>query len=325
MNQQLIKSSFFCLFLLLFPFITLAQNGKILERKEIKWQDYPDLAFKISENGKLYSQYAYIDSIVVEEIFYLSDGLKVKGYLAQPKFSGKFPCVIYNRGGNKEFGKLNFWKAFFILGKTASWGYIVVGSQYRGNDGGEGKEEFGGADVNDVLNLIPLCEKLPKADAQNMGIYGWSRGGMMTYLTLTKTCRFKAAVVGGAASDLRMIMDTRLDTFETVYIENIPNYLDHKAESLNSRSAINRVEDICKTTPILMLHGTADWRVVPQMALDLSSAFIKEKIPHRLVMFEGGNHGLNEFDDEVNALVKKWLDQYLKNNHPLPDLSPHGR
>lgn len=303
---------------------TYAQNGKILERKEIKWQEYSKLAFNISQNGKLYPQFAYIDSILVEEIFYLSDGLRVKGYLAQPKYEGKFPCVIYNRGGNKEFGKLNVWKAFFILGRTASWGYVVAGSQYRGNDGGEGKEEFGGEDVNDVLNLVPLFDQLKNTDTKNIGLYGWSRGGMMTYLALTKSKIFKAAVVGGAASDLRMVMNTRLDTFETVYIENIPGYLSHKSESLNQRSAINRVEDICKTTPILMLHGTADWRVVPQMVLDLSAAFIKEGIPHRLVMFEGGNHGLSEHDAEVDYMIKNWLEKYLKNNLPLPDLSPHG-
>lgn len=319
-----VKTSFF-LTLFCVSFLANSQDGKIVERKQVKWQDYDDLAFKISENGKLHPQYSYIDSVLVEEIFYLSDGLRVKGYLAQPKYDGKFPCVIYNRGGNNEFGKLNVWKAFFILGKTASWGYVVAGSQYRGNDGGEGKEEFGGADVNDILNLVPLFKNLKNADVSNLGLYGWSRGGMMTYLALTKTNVFKAAIVGGAASDLRMVMDTRLDTFETVYIENIPGYEEHKAESLNSRSAIHRVEDICKTTPVLMLHGTADWRVVPQMALELSAAFIKEGVPHRLVLFEGGDHGLREFNDEVDFMVKNWLDKYLKNNHSLPDLVPHGR
>ena len=28
--------------------------------------------------------------------------------------------------------------------------------------------------------------------------------------------------------------------------------------------AITRVNEICKTTPILLLHGTADWRVMPE-------------------------------------------------------------
>lgn len=323
-----ISKSLLSLFILLsITLITFSQNGKITERKTVNWQDNEGLTSRISENGKLLERYSYVDEVKIEEITYLSDGLKVKGYLVQPKAKPekKYPCVIYNRGGNKEFGKLNIYKAIFILARTASWGYVVTASQYRGNDGGEGKEEFGGDDVNDILNLIPLCATIENADTTKMALYGWSRGGMMTYIALTKTDKFKAAIVGGAASDLRMVMDTRLDTFETVYEENIPNYKDNKSQSLNQRSAINRVEDISKTTPILMLHGSADWRVVPEMALELSAAFIKEKIPHRLVIFEGGDHGLSEFNDEVDEMVKSWLDKYLVQDKSLPNLDLHGK
>ena len=311
------------IFLGIFSF-GFSQNGKIIDREELQWKK--DTIFNNLYGGKkLNSKYNYLNTVTIEKITYLSDGLKVKGYLVSPKKEGNYPCIIYNRGGNKEFGKLTPQKAVFILAKVASWGYTVAASQYRGNDGGEGKEEFGGADVNDVLNLVPLFKNVPQTDTTKMGIYGWSRGGMMTYLALTRTNKFKAAVVGGGASDLRMIMETRKDTFETVYIENIPNYLKNKSKALNERSAINQVENITKKTPILMLHGTSDWRVVPEMSLDLSSAFIKHKIPHRLVLLEGGNHGLSEFGDEVNTLVKKWFDDYLKNGKPLPNLQPHGR
>jgi len=302
-----------------------AQNGKITERKIYDWENDATITSIVFKEGKLKEKYNYLKNITIEKITYSSDGLKVKGYLVQPNKTDKYPCIIYNRGGNKEFGKLSPKKAIFILARVASWGYVVAASQYRGNDGGEGKEEFGGRDVNDVINLIPLFDNLKKTDTSKMGIYGWSRGGMMTYLTLTKTNRFKAAVVGGGASDLRMVMQTRKDTFETVYFENIPNYAQNKPKALNERSAINQVESISKTTPILMLHGTADWRIVPEMALDLSKAFIKNRVPHRLVLFEGGNHGLSEFNDEVDHMTKQWFDDYLKNNKTLPNLDPHGR
>jgi len=315
--------------ILIFIFLAIfsygfSQNGKIIDREELQWQNDVDFE-RLFDNRKLKPNYNYLNTVIIEKITYLSDGLKVKGYLVTPKKEGNYPCIIYNRGGNKEFGKLTPRKAVFILAKVASWGYTVAASQYRGNDGSEGTEEFGGADVNDVLNLVPLFNNVQHSDTTKMGIYGWSRGGMMTYLALTKTNKFKAAVVGGGASDLRMVMETRKDTFETVYIENIPNYMKNKARALNERSAINQVENIVKTTPILMLHGTADWRVVPEMALDLSKAFIKHKIPHRLVLFEGGNHGLSEFNNKVDNLVKQWFDDYLKNDKPLPDLEPHGR
>ena len=302
-----------------------AQNGKIIDRQEYDWKKDITIANIVFKDGKLQERFQYLNGVTIEKITYESDGLKVKGYLVEPKGKEKYPCVIYNRGGNKEFGKLSPKKAVFILARIASWGYVVAASQYRGNDGGEGKEEFGGKDVNDVLNLIPLFDNLKTTDTSKMGIYGWSRGGMMTYLALTKTNKFKAAIVGGGLSDLRLWVRTRKDTIESVYYKNIPNYTENKSEAINKRSAISQVENISKTTPILMVHGTADWRVVPEMALDLSKAFISNKIPHRLVLFEGGNHGLTEFRVEVDALVKQWLDDYLKKDKKHPDLNPHGR
>jgi len=319
------KNTFFNILIVLISFVSIAQNGKIIDRQEFRWKDDDKLSKRLIENGVIKPKYNYLNDVVIEKITYESDGLKVVGYLARPKKKGNYPCIIYNRGGNKEFGKLNKFKAVFILARISSWGYTVAASQYRGNDGGEGKEEFGGKDVNDLLNLIPLFENVKNSDTSKMGIYGWSRGGMMTYLTLTKTNKFKAAVVGGALSDLRYWIKTRNDTIESVYYDNIPNYTKNKAAAINERSAINQVENISKTTPILMLHGTSDWRVVPEMAMDLSKEFIKQYVPHRLVLFEGGNHGLSEFNDEVDNMVKKWFDDYIKNDKTLPNLMPHGR
>ena len=111
-------------------------------------------------------------------ITYLSDGLKVVGFLWKPQdTAGKqFPLIIFNRGGNREFGKLTPW---FHLGFYAyvSHGFVVLASQYRGNDGGEGREEYGGADVRDVLNLLPLARSLGYVDMHNVFMLGWSRGG----------------------------------------------------------------------------------------------------------------------------------------------------
>lgn len=323
--QTILKISF-SFFLIINTLTLSSQNGKIVKQIPVDILANKKLAKRITTaNGNFSPKTAYLNDVSMSEITYMSDGLKVKGYLVEPKAEGKYPCVIYNRGGNKEFGRLNEYKLAFILAKVASWGYVVVASQYRGNDGGEGKEEFGGSDVNDILNLIPLLAQNEKSDTSRMGLYGWSRGGMMTYLSLCRTDKFKAAIIGGGLSDLRMMMDTRQDTFEVVYELNIPNYTATKEAALDARSAINQVNKITKTTPILMMHGTADWRVVPQMALELSTAFIENKIPHRLVIFEGGNHALSEHRKEVEELTKMWLDKYVKNNSELPNLRPHGK
>ncbi|RPJ22751.1 MAG: hypothetical protein EHM35_17930, partial [Planctomycetaceae bacterium] len=67
----------------------------------------------------------------LKSMTYLSDGLQVKGYLAVPKHGDTLPCIIFNRGGNRAFGALTDGYAARMLGKLATWGYVVAASQYR--------------------------------------------------------------------------------------------------------------------------------------------------------------------------------------------------
>jgi dipeptidyl aminopeptidase/acylaminoacyl peptidase len=264
-----------------------------------------------------------LEEVAVSAITYASDGLEVKGYLAVPKKGDRLPAVIYNRGGNRSFQQITDEAAITRLGGLARSGYVVVASQYRGNDGGDGKEEFGGADVNDVLNLIPLLESISKVDPTRIGMYGWSRGGMMTYLALTHTDRIAAAIVGSGVADLPDMLSQRPEMGD-VFVELIPDYREKKDEALAARSAMRWPEKLSKKTPILILAGTADWRVQPKQALDMAAALLDAKHPFRLVMFEGGDHGLTDYRPEVDRLVQDWLDRYVRDRKPWPGLDPHG-
>jgi dipeptidyl aminopeptidase/acylaminoacyl peptidase len=157
-----------------------------------------------------------------------------------------------------------------------------------------------------------------------IGMYGWSRGGMMTYLALTRTNRIAAAVIGGGSSDLFDGLERRPDMEKSVYAALIPNYAKDKEAALTARSAIRWPEKINKKTPLLLLHGSADWRVDPTEVLAMVSALYKCKQPVRFVFFEGGDHGLSEYQGEVNRLIKDWLDHYVRDQKPWPSLEPHG-
>ncbi len=313
---------------LLLTFQAFSQNGRIISEADFNLKSFDTLFNRVSDGeGNLKDNYHYLADVEMKYFFYESDGLKVKGYMSYPKdTSKKYPVIIYNRGGNREFGNLNKYKMAFIIAKAASWGYVVLASQYRGNDGGEGMEEFGGSDVNDIINLEEVAKNIPFADETKMGLYGWSRGGMMTYLTLMKSNHFKAAAVGGAVTNLKEMDEKRGGEMGVyVYSELIPGYEKNKDSVMAIRSAIYHVDKLPKTTPMLLLHGTSDWRVIPEQSIKMALELQKYKVPYRLVMFEGGDHGLSEFNKEVDDQVKAWFDKYLKNNQPLPNLKPHGR
>ncbi len=284
---------------------------------------YPRLVEGAPDGSRWNSEYAYLDSIEMFRIQYLSDGIRVNGLLVQPREPGIYPCIIYNRGGNRDFGALKVYHAVSLMGKIASEGFIVIASNYRGNGGGEGQEEFGGSDVNDVLQLINVLGELEKADTARIGMMGWSRGGMMTYLALAHTHKIKAAAVGGALADLTT--GDRPELEEKVYRELIPAYETNRDSVLKIRSAVFWPEKLPKTTPILIMHGNADWRVKSTQSLRLAMALDRERVPYRLIIFEGADHGISEFRDEVTAQAIKWFHRYLINDEEPPDMEYHGR
>jgi dipeptidyl aminopeptidase/acylaminoacyl peptidase len=201
----------------------------------------------------------------------------------------------------------------------------VVASQYRGNAGGEGVEEFGGRDVNDVLNLLPLLASQPRADTARVGMYGWSRGGMMTYLALARTDRVAAAIVGAGLADAFDTVARRPEMERDVFAELVPGFAQDRERALAARSAVRWADKFPARTPVLLLHGTADWRVNPREALSLSERLLEHRRPFRLVMLEGGDHGLSEHRAEVDRLAREWLDRYVRDRKPWPSLEPHGR
>jgi dipeptidyl aminopeptidase/acylaminoacyl peptidase len=314
-----------CLAVLLTADSLAAQDGRIVAVDTIRPAD--DVRQRLAERAVElgFDLNDVLRHVMVQRITYLSDGLRVRGYLVEPVAGSDLPAVIYNRGGNREFGALSDNAAFLMLAPLARHGYVVVASQYRGNLGGEGAEEFGGADVGDVLNLIPLLDQHPRVDAARLGMYGWSRGGMMTYLALTRTDRIRAAVVGAGMSDAFDIVARRPEMEDSVMAQIVPDWSTEREAALEARSAVRWPERLHKGTPILLLHGSSDWRVHPSQALDMARALYEVRHPFRLVFFEGDDHGLTANSIEVNRLVLDWLNRYVRDGAPLPDLEPHGR
>lgn len=248
---------------------------------------------------------------IVEKIIYLSDSLKVKGYLAYPAEippGKKIPLIIWNRGGYGDKGAIDRFTARGMFGQIASWGYAVLASQYRGNDGGEGEDQLGGKDLNDIKNLFPVAEELEFIDTANAGIEGWSRGGTMSLLLLKKNPDFKCAVLSGAISNLKDLAESD-KKFRTYYKKEF-NPRNFEA-ALKKRSPIFFIRDL-PDIPYLIMHGGSDDTVPVDQSIDLARKLSEKNRLYRLVVFEGGDHFLRNHRKEVDMLRKMWFDKYLK-------------
>jgi len=247
---------------------------------------------------------------VTERIVYLSDGYKVKGYLSYPKNSGpgdKLPCIMWNRGGMKNNGVIDSFTARGIFGQMASWGYVVFASMYRGSVKGEGVDEFGGAELNDITNLMTLAEEIPGADTSNWGMEGWSRGGMMTYLTLMREPNIKCAVLVGEISDPWAYIKTKPELIE--YYQNRNAGIDIE-EFMSQRSALNRFNELPENVKYLLIHGGADDIILPYQSIDLARRFQEKGITYELHIYEGSDHFLRQSRKLVDETKRYW---YYKN------------
>lgn len=243
---------------------------------------------------------------------YEVDGNDVHGYIIKPKIAkNKLPVLIFNRGGNGNFGKVYFPNMFLNLFPIADEGFVIVGSNYRGTFSKDTLlDELGGKDVNDVTALLDYIPSIAGADAQRIGMYGHSRGGMQTFLALKQMKNIKAIATIAGTTDLLTELNFR-PFMEKIYTRQIPNYEQNKVEELEKRSVINWVNELSPNVPILLLHGENDKRVSVNNSIKLADALSENSIPHKLVIYPEDNHGLTNNIVKANKELVSWFHNYL--------------
>jgi dipeptidyl aminopeptidase/acylaminoacyl peptidase len=255
--------------------------------------------------------------ITCENFDYKVDDVVVRGFYIAPKLvkSGKhFPLIIFNRGGNGDYGASSFGFLLSELFPLAEQGFVVVGSQYRGfikNIPNSGKDEFGGKDLNDVLALVNLAPYFPGTEVKKIGMMGVSRGAMMTWMAAKQLTQISSIAIISGPTDLLKDLKTRPE-MENVYRARIPEYATKKEQALADRSAIMWANKIPKQTAILLVHGTEDEHVNIFNALDMDKKLTELKHPHKLVTYPGGDHSLSSFQSQLNAEVYAWFKTTLR-------------
>lgn len=252
---------------------------------------------------KLDLEQTMVDGVEVSnyKVKYQSDDCIVVSYLSVPDVcieeQKAYPCIIYNRGGNREFGANTPENIAYM---AESSGKIIFATQYRGVDGGTGTEEFGGADLNDVLKLIDLCEEFAFVDMEQLYMMGISRGGMMTYMAAREDSRIKKAVVISGVSDAFMSYDERTD-MQQVFKELVGETPDSNPDIYEKRSATYWAEEI--KCPILIIHSKLDERVSFSQAEKMVEELKKVGKEYKFISYEDDMHGLHPEDFSI---IMEW-------------------
>ena len=266
-------------------------RAEITEYEKINLADYE------SQAGIDLSEY------VSYRFYYDSDGLKIEGYFSAPKdlLDGKeTSCLIYNHGGNQDYGALENIETCFYAYQLHT---ICIASNYRGCGNSEGEDQFGGADVDDVIRLLDLCEQFSYIDKDAINMMGISRGGMMTYEVLRQDERVNKAVIISGLSDCFMAYEERSD-MQTVFDSLVGGSPEEMPEEYEKRSATYWADEI--NTPLLIIHATGDEKVSIAQADKLTEALKQAGKTYEYITFDGNSHG--EIRPEDGEKIKTFLE-----------------
>lgn len=303
----------------LLPAVTLIdehQNGAIISITPFKPHDYAtlDATDKRTLTPAAYDAMTkWLDMADAEffTITYLSAGIKVKAILGKPKnLTAPSPLIIYNRGGYGEYSKITLPVMQNQWHDLIRNGYTVIGSQYRGNDGGDGVDECGGNDVLDVLNLIPLARQFDYIDIDRVYIIGYSRGGMMSYMALRQFAsmhEIKAAAILAGISDAYLFVQQRPE-LRDLFMHAVPSIHNNMANELYKRSAVRWAHEI--KTPLLLFHGSQDNIVSLDHSVSLAHILKEHNKKHQLIIYDNEDHSFKNNLNAVNQSILQWFAQH---------------
>ncbi|MEO8033010.1 MAG: prolyl oligopeptidase family serine peptidase [Acidobacteriota bacterium] len=246
----------------------------------------------------------------LEKIVYWSDGLRVVALVFHPvEVEGRrIPAIIFNRGG--YLTREPDLKQLPRFERYARAGFVVVAPSYRGSDGGEGKDEVGGADFDDVMNLLPLMTNLGFIDTGHLFMMGESRGGFMTLEAIRAGFPLRAAATVGAATDFGRLLAADPRTYNQMIPIVWPDFARDRDAILERRSAVRWAGEL--HTPLLLMHGGADGSVDPQQAIELGRLLQAAGAVYELHVFAEGKHTLDDFAAERDRETVEWFSRFME-------------
>jgi dipeptidyl aminopeptidase/acylaminoacyl peptidase len=235
-------------------------------------------------------------------ITYASQGLRVKGYLAVPDSASPLPPLIYCRGGIRRVGMVRKHRIIIL----AQRGYAVFAPFYRGNEGGEGREDFAGEDRYDVFHAIKLVQSLPEVIPGPVPLLGFSRGALMALLAGAYCRGAGPIVVWGGVSDLRDTYEERVDLRRM--LKRVVGHPQKQADAYMQRSPVYWAHLI--RPPIMIIHGTKDIQVDVSHARKLAAALEEAGKDYTMELYDGRGHRFPKEEDAA-ALdgIFAWISQ----------------
>ena len=232
----------------------------------------------------------------------------------------KYPALLYCKGGPQGPLSQNFhyrWNYQIMAAND----YIIVAPNRRGVSGfGQAWQEqisgdYHGKSMQDYLTAIDVMKKEPFIDETRLGAVGASAGGYAVYyLAGIHEGRFSAFIAhDGIFNEEAQYLETEEMWFEN-WDKGGPFWeKDNKvAQGAYAHSPHKFIQNW--DTPILIIHGELDYRVVYTQGMTAFNGAILNDVPAQYLHFPDENHWVLQPQNGIlwQRTFFNWLDMWLK-------------
>ncbi len=268
-------------------------------------------------NEKLKSTMAdYCSSKKEFMTFTLPQGHTLNAWMMKPQNmekDKKYPVVFVIYGGPGRNTVMDMYE-----GRNYLWhqmltqqGYIVVsvdprGTQYRGRDFKHSTYmQLGKNETEDFIEVAKLMSQMPFVDGSRINMQGWSFGGYMTSLCMTKGAEvFHAGIAVAPVTNWKY--------YDSIYTERFLRTPQENKSGYEDNSPVNYAKML--NGPFLLVHGSADDNVHYQNAMDFAEALIQANKPFDFFSYPNKNHGIAGGKTRLH-LFEKMTQFLLENGH----------
>jgi dipeptidyl-peptidase-4 len=226
--------------------------------------------------------------------FKTADGVELNGWMIKPSnfdANKKYPVFMTVYGGPGHNTVNNSWGGpdYFWHQMIAQKGYIVVSVDNRGTEarGAAFKKatykQMGKLEAIDQVEAAKYLGGLSYVDKNRIGIEGWSYGGYLTSLCMTKGADyFKMGIAVAPVTNWRY--------YDSIYTERYLSLPQENPYGYDDNSPINHVKNL--KGKFLLVHGTADDNVHFQNSMEMVTALVKANKQFSSFFYPNKNHSI---------------------------------
>lgn len=245
-------------------------------------------------------------------------GTSLNGWMIKPNDfdpSRKYPVMVMVYGGPGSNTVHDAWDAYWGTGRhmwqlmLAQQGYIVVSVDNRGT-GNRGRDfknctyrQLGNLETEDLIETANYLGTLAYVNRSRIGVFGWSYGGYMSSLAITKGAdQFAMAIAVAPVANWRF--------YDSIYTERYMRTPQENAKGYDDNSPINHVDKL--KGAYLLVHGTGDDNVHFQNSVEMVEALIEANKQFDFYMYPDRNHGIYGKNARLHLYTK--MTDFIKKN-----------